>query len=916
MVSTWIEAAAKGRHGGPVRAGLWSSVVVGTHPIELNQDVALELTVDDLFLGCVPAYWVENKGVNSLWHVPIPPQAVGVRMHYRSVARRDGADTLTSAYQDTVVRPNLPDRTESADLIPSTPEGLIGNRMLAAKIDPRGSTYDVYFPTVGLHADVRPAEGDHPRSRANFRSIVGGIALGDRLDWFTERLPWDAFQHYLGATNLLMTELAWRKGPFRVLITDFCVMGGSLPKTSGGIESPGQYIKRFRVKNEGNEPRRALFGVYIQAEVNGGIGEPGLSWHDGHRTLLATNRGHSHVNRKLARDATIEFALALDDRGEVHCEPTGANEAILLRWLDLPAGETVSVDLLVSGAFTGWRGDPGTFEHWLRPALQWFRSVDLDEVEQKTALEWDAYVEPLPSVNFPKPAYAVSLRRSALGLALHSDANWGAIVSSYDRGLSAYCWPREAVWTGTVFTRLGHPEIGRDVYKWLARVRGRTKPFTYWFQKYTIDGGPEWETPAVDQSAMIPFGIERHYRRTGDLSLVTKKWPMIEQAVAVCLGNAGHPGLRWIEELQLVSSAGIWDLRLGAFLYSNACVVAGLRAAAKLAILVDKPDLAEQWKTRAEAILETGILGVSVPGRPETPGLHDLESGQFLDARRLSKHRGLWTDHAEFQTERSIAVDISALGLVVPFGLLPAADSRVVKTAEAILRASVVNGDPNSLTRGTHDPVRTERGFSASESHTQDMSSLATLWMARSLVQLGRETGQARHWNRAIAMLDGVLGRLLPLGLSVRTAPRTSEGAARWASGTSSGSWSLHTMLVDLMLDLGGLDYDVPAQLMTLSPVLPSAWPHTGFSQVFPCGEVSYRLERPIGGTVHQLTVRSKLEHPIALLVSITCPGLSDIGPWRGSTDERKPEFLPKFGRLTWSMELPEGESTRQWIWG
>ena len=103
---------------------------------------------------------------------------------------------------------------------------------------------------------------------------------------------------------------------------------------------------------------------------------------------------------------------------------------------------------------------------------------------------------------------------------------------------------------------------------------------------------------------------------------------------------------------------------------------------------------------------------------------------------------------------------------------------------------------------------------------------------------------------------------------------------------------------------------------MTLSPVLPSAWPHTGFSQVFPCGEVSYRLERPIGGTVHQLTVRSKLEHPIALLVSITCPGLSDIGPWRGSTDERKPEFLPKFGRLTWSMELPEGESTRQWIWG
>ena len=211
-----------------------------------------------------------------------------------------------------------------------------------------------------MHSDVRPAEGDLPQSRSHFRAIVGGLAVGRRLDWFTERLCWEAFQHYQGATNLLMTELSWRNGPIRVLATDFVAMG----------DSPAPDGRRDRCRrastssgsgsiNEGTEPRRALFGVYIQAEVNGGIGEPGLSWHDGDRTLLATNRGHGHVNRKLARDATVEFAIALDGRGDVHCEPTGPNEAILLRWLDLPAGEPVTVDLLVSGAFTGWRGDPG-----------------------------------------------------------------------------------------------------------------------------------------------------------------------------------------------------------------------------------------------------------------------------------------------------------------------------------------------------------------------------------------------------------------------------------------------------------------------------------------------------------------------------------------------------------------------------
>ena len=33
-----------------------------------------------------------------------------------------------SLYQDSIVRPNLPDRTESPDLLGSAAEGLVGNR--------------------------------------------------------------------------------------------------------------------------------------------------------------------------------------------------------------------------------------------------------------------------------------------------------------------------------------------------------------------------------------------------------------------------------------------------------------------------------------------------------------------------------------------------------------------------------------------------------------------------------------------------------------------------------------------------------------------------------------------------------------------------------------------------------------------
>ena len=59
--------------------------------------------------------------------------------------------------------------------------------------------------------------------------------------------------------------------------------------------------------------------------------------------------------------------------------------------------------------------------------------------------------------------------------------------------------------------------------------------------------------------------------------------------------------------------------------------------------------------------------------------------------------------------------------------------------------------DPVGLTRWSPDPARPEDAARApSESHRDRPSSLATLWMARYLIRLGRETGEARHWSQAV----------------------------------------------------------------------------------------------------------------------------------------------------------------------
>ena len=241
-----------------------------------------------------------------------------------------------------------------------------------------------------------------------------------------------------------------------------------------------------------------------------------------------------------------------------------------------------------------------------------------------------------------------------------------------------------------------------------------------------------------------------------------------------------------------------------------------------------------------------------------------------------------------------------------------------MKTAETILggATSAVSGDPNALSGSSVGPGRSESLAGPGESNTQDVSSLATLWMAQYLIRLGHETGAAKHWNLALAMLDGVLGRLSALGLSIRISARPSDPSSRHASGTSAGAWGLHALLIDTLLDFAGLDYDAVDRVVTLEPALPSAWPHTGLTQTLPCGEVSYRLERPIGGTVHRLSVRARLTAAVTLNARLTCPGLSELGPWQAAAGLPAPEFQPRTGRLLWSVPIPIGESSWSWTWG
>ena len=123
-------------------------------------------------------------------------------------------------------------------------------------------------------------------------------------------------------------------------------------------------------------------------------------------------------------------------------------------------------------------------------------------------------------------------------------------------------------------------------------------------------------------------------------------------------------------------------------------------------------------------------------------------------------------------------------------------------------------------------------------------------------------------------------------------------------------------MMIETMLDLAGFEYDAVERRLQIRPILAGSWPQTGATRRFPCGEATYRLDRTVGSTVHRLTFEASLDQAVILQIAVTCPGLTDLGPWQSSPECPPPVFDPKTGGLHWLLELEAGEHRCSWTWG
>jgi glucoamylase len=459
---------------------------------------------------------------------------------------------------------------------------------------------------------------------------------------------------------------------------------------------------------------RAVVGISSWAtgikEVNGAEG----TWRDAEDGLLGCNP---------IAQGSVDGTFAL------HIPPLAAGASIDVdHWLavgnDLSA--VVSLDVLVRT-----RG-PQSFIH--RTGSYWYRWVNKDKQDFADL-----------------PADLIDLyKRSLLILRTQID-NAGAIVAANDGDVErfnndsySYMWPRDGALVANALSHAGYVETTRSFYDFCADV---LTDEGYLLHKYNPDRswGSSWQSwvdaagkPQLpiqeDETALVLYSLWQHYTHFQDVEFVAPHFRRLVTSGADFLAayREPHTGLP-------APSYDLWEERRGILTFTTAAVYAGLDAAANFSAIFGEEALAATYRQAANEIRDAAITH-----------LWDEERGRFLRMINVDEDGTIRKD---------ATLDSSICGLFL-FGLLPANDSRVERTVQALEATLWAKTSTGGMARYENDYY-----YQVSHDLTQAQGNpwfICTLWLAQYRIAHATSIEELRQ---ALPLLTWVLNHALPSGV-------------------------------------------------------------------------------------------------------------------------------------------------------
>jgi len=425
---------------------------------------------------------------------------------------------------------------------------------------------------------------------------------------------------------------------------------------------------------------------------------------------------------------------------------------------------TLGVSLMVPARGTG------DFYYWMAAARD-FREVSTvnDVVKDKTPEEllhrtgnyWRLWVSKDRRGTADLPAPVIERYKQSL-LIIHTQIDHsGAILAANDTDISevardtySYVWPRDGALVSSALMHAGHAGAPERFLGFCSRV---ISPHGYLRHKYNPDGtlASTWHGYVRDGKSVLPIQEDETALVIWALGEYFDLYQRIEETAPFYRGLITRPAdflLNYVDQRTglPLPCYDLWEERWGVHTFTVAAVIAGLRAAGRLATEFGETERAARYLAGAERMLG-GARAVLWNEREQrfarmaTPGA----SGYTLD----------------------MTLDSSLFGLVL-LGALPPDDPQAVSTLQQVMDRLWVQTDVGGLARYQNDYYHQVEQRDTSRVPGNPWF-VCTMWMAR--YQLMRAQ-TLEDLASGLKLLEWAAQRAMPSGtMAEQLHPYTGE---------------------------------------------------------------------------------------------------------------------------------------------
>jgi len=531
--------------------------------------------------------------------------------------------------------------------------GITGNGRMLATFTDKGELNRVFWPSQDYYQHIN--------------NFFVGIKFDDSNVKFLNDNLWYVEQSYQKNSTVLDTSYTNSDFGLNILQSDFILMEESV------------LVRTYKIKNISD--RKLNISTFVYSEFvndNGNMRNSYFDFSDDfvmvyNKEFCTAIGSNIEVNGfqlgESPKQAVIEDRLYGKDNISMTSE-------VGMKWIlgELEPNETKDFNLYIC------------FDKNRQKAKSLFNNVKKEPINMllnNTKELYKTYTE-----QYSRPSTCVEkidnlYEKTLLVFFLFANKDFGGIIASpevdenFSRcGRYGYCWPRDAIFITKAFDICKmHKESEKFYSKWAKETQLEDGS---WQQRYFVDGSlaPAWGLQ-IDETASMIYGVLDHYKMTKNRGFLEDMWGTVKKAAMFLIENID-------EETALpLPSYDLWEERIGEHAYTAAAVYGALNDACEICkeLDVDIP-IGELFKSKADKIKE----GIEC-------NLWSNNDDRFL--RGIKTRLNWWnTDTVEIEVNKKgykmataavdNTVDISLLGLSVPFGVLDAKDERIRKTARAI----------------------------------------------------------------------------------------------------------------------------------------------------------------------------------------------------------------------------------------